>query len=47
MVVAFTCSTAEVRSRGRHWCLTQWCMGQGMTLFFNCIKCGNRWRDYV
>ena len=21
--------------------------GQGMTLFFNCIKCGNRWRDYV
>ncbi|KAK9832004.1 hypothetical protein WJX81_007830 [Elliptochloris bilobata] len=20
---------------------------EGMTLFFNCIKCGHRWRDYV
>jgi DNA-directed RNA polymerase II subunit RPB9 len=20
---------------------------EGMTLFFNCCKCGNRWRDYV
>lgn len=20
---------------------------EGMTLFFNCTKCGNRWRDYV
>ncbi len=20
---------------------------QGMTLFFNCTKCGHRWRDYV
>lgn len=20
---------------------------QGMTLFFNCMKCGHRWRDYV
>ena len=20
---------------------------EGMTLFFNCTACGNRWRDYV
>ena len=20
---------------------------EGMTLFFNCVKCGHRWRDYV
>lgn len=20
---------------------------QGMTLYFNCLKCSNRWRDYV
>lgn len=20
---------------------------EGMTLFFNCTKCGHRWRDYV